>query len=261
MRPADWIASWVALGATAACRRAFPSASGVREVSITTEDRLRLSGWQLEVEAPRGTIVLAHGYRDDRRQLWPIATPLAAIGYRILAFDFRAHGRSEGSRITIGHEEERDVRAILAHARGLGGPVGYLGFSMGAAAYLIAVARGAREAEVAVLDAPYDTLAETIAVRARFLRLGALETAFVRAKERRCEHVVAEVRPIDAAPLLRSPTTFVFARGDRWIPAATRARYRAAMSSACSLAEVEGGHDGHFGAEWRERVIRAFALL
>ena len=105
----------------------------------------------------RGTVVLAHGYRDGRHQLAFLAQPLVARGHRVIALDFRGHGRSERTRVTIGAREADDVRAVLAAARGMEGTrgrVAFLGFSMGASAYLLSGV----EADVAVLDSPYDTI-------------------------------------------------------------------------------------------------------
>ncbi len=244
------IAAWAA---TAPVRRWFFERRGLSPIETTAEDGLRLRGWCSDVAGARGTVVIGHGYRDDRRQLSSLAPALSAVGLRVVLFDFRAHGRSEGSRITIGHDESKDVRAMLAWASTLGGPVSYVGFSMGAAAYLLSGV----EAHAAVLDSPYDTLSEAIRVRASRFRVPApIEAAFRRAKADRCALVIDEVRPIDVVPRLARPTLLVFARGDAWIPEATRARFHAALSPACAYEEVEGGHHDHFDRGWIERVTR-----
>lgn len=212
-----------------------------------------LRGWLAEVENARGTVVIGHGYRDDRRQMLALVPALAALGLRAVLIDFRAHGRSAGTRITIGVEEARDVRATLRWATSLGGPVSYVGFSMGAAAYLLSGV----EAHAAVVDSPYDTLDQAIAVRGASLRApGKLLEAFRRSKEERCELAIEEARPIDRAAALTRPTLFVFARGDAWVPAEVRARYRAAMSPSCEYVEVDGSHDVHFDAGWIVHVAR-----
>lgn len=244
------LAAWIV---TRPARRWFRDRADVREVDFPSEDGLLLRGWFADVERARGTVVLGHGYRDDRRQLAAMIPALAALGLRALLIDFRAHGRSAGSRITIGVEEARDVRASLAWARKLSGPASYVGFSMGAAAYLLS----REEAHCAVIDSPYDTLEHAIAVRGRFVRApGALVDAFRRAKTARTEVTIAQIQPIAAVPELRRPTLFVFSRGDRWIGPEVRGRYQAALSPSCEYAEVDGPHDGHFDAGWIVRVAR-----
>lgn len=249
----DRLAAVTAWAVTMPARRFFFKRKDLRDVEFPSEDGVLLRGWLADVENARGTVVIGHGYRDDRRQMLALAPALSVLGLRALLIDFRAHGRSGGSRITIGAEEARDVRASLEWARALGGPVSYVGFSMGAAAYLLSGV----EAHCAVIDSPYDTLTEAIAVRGALIKASdALLHAFHRAKEARCDVVVEQVRPIDAAARLQRPTLFVFARGDAWVTRECRERYRAAMSPACEYLEVDGSHDGHFDAAWIVHVAR-----
>ena len=183
---------------------------------------------------------------------------------RALAFDFRAHGESEGRWITIGDEESLDVAAALEFARGLGGPTAWVGFSMGASSYLQHVASGGDEADLcAVLDSPFDTLREAIGARLDVLHVprGWIDGVLrMRADLRFPE--IDRCRPIDGAPRLTRPTLLLFAPRDPWIPTATRERFRAAMSGSCELRVLaEGRHDDHVrpnhrgAAAWRGAVI------
>ena len=53
-------------------------------------------------------------------------------GYDVLMFDFRAHGRSGGDLISLGHHERKDVLAAIRFLKQRGiERVGLLGFSMG----------------------------------------------------------------------------------------------------------------------------------
>jgi uncharacterized protein len=259
----DRLAAIAAWAVTMPARRWFFARKGVRDIELPSEDGVLLRGWLADVDNARGTVVIGHGYRDDRRQMLALSPALAAIGLRTVLIDFRAHGRSGGSRITIGVEEARDVRASLAWAAELGGPVSYVGFSMGAAAYLLSLqtcgpdGEPGVEAHSAVIDSPYDTLHQAIAVRGAAVRAPApLVEAFRRAKEARCDVLIDEARPIDSVPKLRRPTLLVFARGDAWIGPATRERYRAAMSPSCEYLEVNGAHDAHFDSGWMVHVTR-----
>lgn len=246
------LAAWIV---TRPARRMFFDRRDVREVEFPSEDGLLLRGWLADVEGARGTVVLGHGYRDDRRQLYALVPALAALSLRALLIDFRAHGRSAGTRITIGAEESRDVRASIRWASQLSGPVSYLGFSMGAAAYLLS----GQEARCAVIDSPYDTLEQAIAVRGEFVRASSrLVDAFRQAKQQRTAVDIAQIRPVEAVQRLERPTLFVFARHDEWIGASVRDAYREVLSPSCELVEVEGRHNGHFDAGWIVRVARFF---
>lgn len=50
---------------------------------------------------PRGTIVLVHGWTSEASFMTAFMEPLRRSGYRVVAFDFPAHGLSPGRRTTL----------------------------------------------------------------------------------------------------------------------------------------------------------------
>jgi dipeptidyl aminopeptidase/acylaminoacyl peptidase len=86
----------------------------------------------------RGTVVLLHGVRMDKRSLIPEAVALVDAGYRVVLVDLRGHGDSTGEYLTYGTLEAADVRALLASfgATTSLGPLGAYGFSYGGAVAL-----------------------------------------------------------------------------------------------------------------------------
>ncbi len=257
------ISRLAAFVSTAPARRKVRDPHGARPV-VLESGGLRLRGWVRDVPGARATVVLGHGYRDDRAQLALLAEPLAARGFRSFGFDFRAHGESQGERITIGVEESLDVIAALGWARrSFPEPASYFGFSMGAAAYLLSLERaGGAEADTAILDSPYDTLREAIGARFdRFHLPRRLARGLEHHGARRTGVELDRVRPIDALARLQRPTRVVFARRDAWIGDATRARFRAAASASCSFDVVEGGHQDHLTTSFAVRMADAFAEL
>jgi pimeloyl-ACP methyl ester carboxylesterase len=200
----------------------------------------------------RATVVLGHGHLDGRGQLGGVARAFRRAGMRTIAFDFRAHGKSEGDANSIGAREALDVKAAIAFARTYGDRVAYFGFSMGAAAYLL----GATEADIAILDSPYDTLERAIDARARLLRWSRETVAEIRAEGVRALGIdAATVRPIDRVPHLRASTLFVFALDDAWIDAEVRARFAAALPGNARLTVVTGSHRSHHHTDCRARIV------
>ncbi|MCC6897394.1 MAG: alpha/beta fold hydrolase [Polyangiaceae bacterium] len=110
--------------------------------------RTALSSWIAEPTGPaRGTVVLLHGVRLDKRSMLPSALSHLNAGYRVVLLDLRGHGRSGGGYLTYGVDDARDVSAVLdgLEARGIRlGPVGVHGFSYGAATALELSARDPR---------------------------------------------------------------------------------------------------------------------
>jgi len=91
--------------------------------------------------APRGTVILLHGWMMDGGSLLPWALQLSQHGYRTIALDLRNHGRSGHAPSGYGTREGEDVVAALhaLQAEGeISGPVHLLGVSYGAATAIFA---------------------------------------------------------------------------------------------------------------------------
>lgn len=129
------------------------------DVSFDPEPGLALSGWWISAPEPRGVAVLCHGYIMNRCELAPLASALCRQGWSCLAFDFRAHGRSQGKRCSFGLHEAEDVAAAmrLASERAPGLPIVVIGSSMGGVAAALAASNGPRPAAL-VLDGVYSRL-------------------------------------------------------------------------------------------------------
>jgi pimeloyl-ACP methyl ester carboxylesterase len=109
-----------------------------REVGLRSSDGLALSAWWVERGSSRAA-VLVHGWGSDKSSLQVLQTALVyeEAGFDVLMLDLRAHGGSEGERVTVGYREVRDVRGALSWLakRGFGpGRVVLHGWSMGGAA-------------------------------------------------------------------------------------------------------------------------------
>ena len=137
-------------------------------------DGTRLEAWFIPKAAPRGLVVLFHGYQGAKESVLTEAEMYLGMGFSCLLVDFRGGGGSTGSKTTLGWFEAQDVAAAYAYADGLAGdavPVILHGFSMGAAAILRAVALDGIQPDAIVLEAPFDRMLTT--TRNRFRLLGA----------------------------------------------------------------------------------------
>ncbi len=110
-----------------------------QEVSIESFDGLKLCGLWVRAKEPKGTILLAHGYRSSKLLDFSVAFEYYHdLGMNLLVPDQRAHGKSEGKYITFGVKESRDmVSWIDFHNQTYGNfPVILSGLSMGASTML-----------------------------------------------------------------------------------------------------------------------------
>jgi uncharacterized protein len=111
-----------------------------REVEVPSSDGLRLSAWWVERSSPRAA-VLVHGWGADKssRHVLETAAIYEDAGFDVLMLDLRAHGGSEGKRVTVGYREVRDVRGALSWLEMRGYEPGLTvlhGWSMGGAAVI-----------------------------------------------------------------------------------------------------------------------------
>jgi len=115
-------------------------------------------------QPPRGTIVLLHGVRLDRRSLLDAGIAFADAGYRALLVDLRGHGESTGRYLTYGAVEARDISQLLDAVAADGtqlGCVGAYGFSYGAAVSL-ELGSSERRVQAVVAVAPFASLREVV---------------------------------------------------------------------------------------------------
>jgi len=134
------------------------------DISFLSHDQeTELSGWVIHpVADPKMTIIFAHGYKGDRVQdnvpFLPLAKDLVERGYRIILFDFRNSGLSEGEMTTIGVKEKLDLLGAIQWVKSeYDDPIGLLGISMGASTSILAAAED-KDVVGVVADSPFSDL-------------------------------------------------------------------------------------------------------
>jgi len=200
----------------------------------------------------KGTIVLLHGVRTDKRTLIGVGEALADAGYRAVLVDLRGHGESSGRFLTYGAVEAHDLSGVLnaLEARGMPlGCTGAYGFSYGAS---VAVELGARDPRVraVVAVAPFSTLRGVVAdYRHRYLPalLGAVPDAWFESAIDDAA-TLADFDPDRSAPLLavaQSNANLLLIHGtsDTQVPVRhSQALFGAARGNASLLTVVGADH-------------------
>lgn len=137
---------------------------GYRDIQFLSMDQeTKLSGWVLEPEKEATmTIIFAHGYRGNRYEehipFLGMAEQLLERGYRVVMFDFRNSGQSEGEMTTIGVKEKLDLLGAIEWTdTHYDEPIGLLGISMGAATSILATAES-EKVKAVVADSPFNDL-------------------------------------------------------------------------------------------------------
>ncbi len=117
-----------------------PSDYGVeaQEVTLTTEDGLRLASWEVKADAPKGIVIFLSGiHKPSVTAFFGHAKMLADNGYSSLLIEMRSHGKSEGNKIYAGTKEYLDTKAgvkyLMSKAEYKDIPMIVFGVSMGGA--------------------------------------------------------------------------------------------------------------------------------
>lgn len=145
------------VGGDASATTTLPAGSGEFEseaVEFSTPDGVLLAGTLFSSGSDgSGAIVLAHMRGADRSTWEPFAEVAAGNGFRVLTFDFRGYGDSDGERDTL---LDVDLTAAVEHLERDGAEsVVVMGASMGGTA-AINVASKLDLAGAASLSAPAD---------------------------------------------------------------------------------------------------------
>ncbi len=134
-------------------RRAFAEGGRFRPLVSQGFDDLAMTRFQ---RGHKRLVVLAHGFLMSMsdHQMVRLAEAMGER-YDVLAFDFAGHGRSGGKSDASFAKAAQDLLRVLDHARTLGYErVGLVGYSMGAAAAILATAQGAPVDAVVSVSCP-----------------------------------------------------------------------------------------------------------
>jgi fermentation-respiration switch protein FrsA (DUF1100 family) len=125
--------------------KASPSDYGLtyKDVSFKSHDGLTLRGWFiLANSSAKGTVIFCHGHAGSMDPDIAYVPWFNAAGFNVLMFDFRAHGRSAGDRVSMGYFERQDLLRAIDYLQDRGvTKVGVMGFSMGGAVGLATAAQ------------------------------------------------------------------------------------------------------------------------
>lgn len=243
-----------------------------QEIELTTEDGIILSAWYTPpkpaLQSPRrgsgvegngALILVAHGYGDARPVDFYVL--FASYGYGVLAWDFRAHGKSGGEFSSLGYYEVRDVKAALDYALARPGvkQVGAWGGSMGAVTMIRAAAKYP-QIEALVADSPFSTLEEELNVRVPFPLIRPLIRFFA---EMESGVSMDLVRAVDDVPKISPrPVYIIQGMGDSMIPPDSAQRiFDAAGEPKFLWTEADVPHlnmYAYYRERYTKRVIKFF---
>lgn len=109
-----------------------------KELTLTTEDGYQISAFEVDVNNPKAIIIFISGIHNPSvTAFYGHAKMLSENGYASILYDMRAHGKSEGEVISLGHLETLDTQAVVDYIKSQEKyrelPIVVYGLSMGGA--------------------------------------------------------------------------------------------------------------------------------
>ena len=179
-----------------------------QEIKLITKDDLKLSAWYTPPK--NGVVILvAHGYADNRPE--SLYAMFVENGYGVLAWDFRAHGDSEGEISSLGYYEQLDVEAALDFALAQDGVehIGAWGGSMGGATVLLTASKRT-EIKAVIADSAFPSLEDVLRLNMPFKILQPFVLFF---GEYHSGAQIDEVNPVDVINQISPRAVFII---DGW---------------------------------------------
>ena len=174
----------------------------------------------------RDTILLLHGYLQNRDFIVPWAVRLAQAGFRCAVLDLRGHGASSGEHISFGAFESNDLSQVIDDLGRRGwdvSRVGILGVSYGASVALLAAGHDGRVATVVALE-PFASAERAVPelMRAAFASeaRGISDAQFAAAHLKEAKIAGFRWADADIATALartRAPVLFIHGEQDTWL--------------------------------------------
>ena len=183
-------------------------------------DSIQLDAYYVPaVGVVRANLIMLHGVGSCKEVYLSSVAELAEIGYNVLLWDQRAHGKSGGKYLTYGYAEKEDVSLAIdwLAAKATGIPTGIYGNSMGGAVAIQSLANDAR-LKFGLIESTFIDL-RTVA-NAYGQRMGGIPLPFWLS-----DYVLARagqiagfkpfsVRPVDAATQVTQPILHIHGSAD-----------------------------------------------
>lgn len=224
---------------------------GAEDVYVQSRDGLRLHGLWISAREPKGTVLLAHGYRSCLLVDFGMVFDFYhSLGLNLLIPDQRSHGKSQGRYITFGVKESRDMLCwIQYHGEKLGGGQLLLsGLSMGASTMLyLADQQLPGEVKAMIVDCGFTSPAQILScVYTKVTHLPAIPSIWAAELFARvlAGFSLYERDSRKILPHSRLPVLMVHGTGDDFVPCYMTRQGYAACGSEKELLLVEGAGHG-----------------
>ncbi len=220
-----------------------------------------LECWSIEVEKPKGTVILFHGYSAEKSQMLERSDELVLMGYNTLLVDFMGCGGSEGNETTIGFYEAENVKTCYDFVRQQGnGRVFLFGSSLGAVAVIKAVSERDIKPSGIILECPFGSMYDAVAMRFNAMNIPAFPMAGLLVFWGGVQHGFwgFSHKPTEYAKSVQTPTLLLWGGKDDKVSREEIGAVFYNLSSPKRLVVYpRAGHAGYlegYAAQWKDDV-------
>ncbi|MDR1972857.1 MAG: alpha/beta hydrolase [Treponema sp.] len=226
----------------------------VEDLWIESGDGLKLHAYYAAAPGSSDTVILAHGYSGDGRQLHGFARVFHDhFGMNVLLPDARGHGQSGGTYTGFGWHERLDLLNWIALIKervvqGPGPRIVLFGISMGAATVLMASGEPLPpEVRLIIADCGYTSVMEELGWQMRYqyhVSCPPLVRAVSRLTKRRAGYSFEEASALEQVKKSRTPTLFIHGEADTFVPFEMGGRLYQACAAEKEFFPVPGAGHG-----------------
>jgi alpha-beta hydrolase superfamily lysophospholipase len=134
--------------------------------TIRLKSTKEIECWLIKTNSAKGTIILFHGYGDEKSIMLDKAYVFLNLGYHTLLVDFRGSGGSGGNQTSIGFYEAKEVKAAFEYVKNKGEKnIILFGLSMGAVAVMKAQKDYQLQVSSIIIECPFGSMLQTVQAR------------------------------------------------------------------------------------------------
>jgi uncharacterized protein len=131
--------------------------------TIRLKSNKEIECWLIKTGAPKGTVILFHGYGGEKSSMLDKANVFQSLGYSTMLVDFMGAGGSEGNQTTIGFKEACEVKTCVEFLKEKGEMnIVLFGTSLGAAAIMKAMHDYQLQVNSIIIECPFGTMLQTV---------------------------------------------------------------------------------------------------
>lgn len=200
------------------------------EVSIRSNFGYKLSGtYIMNPQYTEDTVVIVHGITGSRWESMKYADIYLDLGFNVLVYDSRYHGKSGGNNISLGYFEKYDLDNCInwVKDRNPNGIIGVHGESLGAATALLQSAMNENKKTVLfyIVDCPFSDLPKLFEIKSKdelkgysYLASKAIVFYSSMVALYKSGFSLYSISPIKAISNVKTPIMFVHGADDELIP-------------------------------------------